>query len=101
MIVITCCDQMAFHCSQKEEIIAYESHLRLYGIRVTNRRYGVIQKISYCPWCLSKLPKSLEEEHASAVKDACGLVIDPQTFMHDTRVPSEFKIDQWWRDRGL
>ena len=60
--------------------------------------------IYYCPYCGSRLPRSLWDEWYNALEDEYNLFYDERTEYHDDflrRVPPEFRSDEWWKKRGL
>jgi hypothetical protein len=87
-----CCQQMSMHLSEKEVAIVYNQRFREYGIRILDGG-NALQRISFCPWCGSKLPASLRDLWFARL-DSLGLEPD------DPRVPEEMKTDAWWRDIG-
>ena len=53
---------------------------------------------AFCPYCGTKLPKSLLFERDDELekvldKESCDITED--------EIPEEFKSDEWWKKRGL
>lgn len=58
------------------------------------------QRIEYCPFCGSQLPKSLVNEYKNILKKEYGIE-DPYDEEVFEKLPEEFKTDEWWEKRGL
>jgi len=89
-----CCEDMIFFLNEKKVGIQYNNTERLYSINLITS--GGLQKIYFCPWCGSKLPKDLTDELSEIVFDELNL-----DGFDDPRLPEEFKSDEWWKKRGL
>ena len=89
-----CCEQMRFHINEREKIIGYIPRTRSIGINISD---STMQLINFCPWCGTKLPKSLEQEMGDILIDTLGL----DDIDDDPHMPEEFKTDEWWKKRGL
>lgn len=87
---------MNFFLKEQEVSISYDPEIRSYGILYKPKTGGGTQRIYYCPWCGSKLPKDLSEELSSIVFDELSM-----DGYDDPRLPSEFKTDEWWKKRNL
>lgn len=91
--VLNCCKQMSFHAKEKERIIIYEPMTRRIGIKINDNTF---QLINHCPWCGSKLPIELTNALSKIIFD--DLKLDGYD---DSRIPTEFQTDEWWKKRGL
>ena len=58
------------------------------------------EKITFCPYCGTKLPKGLSDEWFDILEKEYGLD-DPGMPDQKEKVPAEFKTDEWWKKRGL
>jgi len=56
--------------------------------------------ISHCPRCGTKLPHSLAEEWSEIIEREYGIT-DDWDEEQLSRLPQEFKTDEWWKKRGL
>jgi hypothetical protein len=90
-----CCKEMALHIESGEVAIVYTERYREYGIDYRPGTGGGFQQIHFCPWCGTKLPKSLVDEWFAILDDELGLEPD------DPALPEEMKTSAWWRIRGL
>lgn len=88
-----CCKNMSFFLQEGKVGISYTNYERLYSIDL--RHIDALQKIYYCPWCGSKLPKALDDKWLDDLKKL-GFK-DP----NKQQIPEEFKTDEWWKKRGL
>jgi len=91
-----CCIDMNLHIHEKEEIMGYHKPSRSYVIKVGE---FTTQEIKFCPWCGTKLPKELLDEWYDILEKEYNIT-DP---LGDERskVPTEFKTDEWWKKRRL
>ena len=104
-----CCGHMDKYTIMGEEdpIIEYESSIRSYTflLREDNKYIGVNQRLWYCPWCGTKLPEDLGDEWDEALKTEYNLTIndfvDKKGRWDESKIPEEFKTDEWWKKRGL
>ncbi|WP_375331625.1 DUF6980 family protein [Candidatus Tisiphia endosymbiont of Temnostethus pusillus] len=98
-----CCKKMEYyanHCYNEEhELVIYHSEIREYNLMLHGHNYGMEQHMYYCPFCGTKLPKTLGEEWCKIVKDELGL--DTVYAEEWETLPEEFKTDEWWKKRGL
>ena len=83
------CELMRSMVPDESVPIAYSPRLREYHLRLVDQE--AVQRIYYCPWCGSPLPKSLREEFFARL-DAMG--IDD---WDDCRIPASMRSDEWWR----
>jgi hypothetical protein len=104
-----CCAHMDRYTVNGEEdiIIEYDQTTRSYNFLLQERgKYiGVNQSLWYCPWCGSKLPEELNEEWGNALKEQYNLTTrdfwDTKGKWDETKIPEEFRTDEWWKKRGL
>ncbi len=87
---------MEFLLEEEKVGISYDKKTRSYGINIIGS--SAIQKISYCPWCNSKLPSDLTDKFFSEL--SCAINKEATLFDIDLS-PAEFKTDEWWKKRGL
>lgn len=92
----TCCEQIAFFLEEGKVAITYQPDIRLFAINLKGSKG--IQTIYFCPWCGSKFPKDLSDEHFSELIAVFGR--DPSLDELD-KIPSELKTDEWWIKRGF
>jgi hypothetical protein len=85
---------MAAHIQGGEVAIVYTERFREYGIAYRPDTGGGFQQIHFCPWCGTRLPKSLVDEWFAILDDER---LEPD----DPRVPEDMKTSAWWRQRGL
>ena len=78
---------------EKEGGIIYLPQTRSFLLQASREDYLDMQ---YCPFCASKLPLDLTDMLMRIVYD--NLKLDG---FEDTRLPTEFRSDAWWRNRGL
>ena len=96
-----CCIAMACYLNDiPGRVVLYEPSMRMYGV-VVPVDASKMKPISYCPWCQTKLPDSLEKELIATLYDEYGITFDPETFMNDFSIPAEFKTNDWWKRRNL
>ncbi|MCX4084549.1 hypothetical protein N7281_06955 [Rickettsia hoogstraalii] len=97
-----CCDNMNYFITtpqEEHELIRYHSEKREYRLLLHGYDYGLEQEMYYCPWCGSKLPKSLGDEWCEVIKQKFGL---EEVFAEEwEKLPEEYKTDAWWKKRGL
>jgi hypothetical protein len=98
-----CCGHMDKYTINGEEdpIIEYESSIRSYTflLRESNEYIGVNQRLWYCPWCGTKLPEDLIDEWGETLEREYGLTEKERD--EGSKIPEEFKTDEWWKKRGL
>ena len=100
-----CCDVMDSILERGDSALIYSPDIRSYTIREiikTKKKIeiGAANRIRYCPWCSTKLPKSLDTEFVNILKKEYQLTEfwNPKEVAH---MPAEFKTDEWWKKRGL
>lgn len=97
-----CCLQMSFQISQPKTlpededdpdiIMLYNEIFDEYGIPIYDGGTSVIS-IDFCPWCGNKLPSSKRDDWFHELGDlAYGDDL--------SKIPEEYKSDQWWRNSG-
>lgn len=91
-----CCQLMAKFVDDPRVEIYYYPEIRAYYLITSS---GAFQLIYNCPFCGCDQPKELKEEWAKAIKKECK--IDPYDREQESKVPKEFKSDEWWKKRGL
>ncbi len=106
-----CCKKMQ---SEQKEIsddthidhsVIYRQRYREYFIytneeeRHPDEPFNMLADIFYCPWCGTKLPKSLPDEWDDILEKEYG--IEDPTDSDREKVPAEFWTDEWWKKRGL
>ena len=98
-----CCNKMYYYILQESKkndpSIEYDSCMRSYSLRIINSNYGTHDYIKYCPWCGTKLPKILGDEWENMLKENYN-ISDPY-FDENSKIPEEFKTDEWWKKLGL
>ena len=100
-----CCDDIHSHLIGPDEDgceiqLKYFSDIRDYAIPYKPRKGGGYQLISFCPWCGSKLPSSLDEKMVKILKNEYRYDFVNKSIC-DYKIPKEFKTDEWWKKRGL
>ena len=84
-----CCEQMyRIVVVDKDIMFDYLPYVREFGIAKRNSATGMYL-IHFCPWCGSRLPRSLREEWYR-------YVWDPKSLDMQTKIPKLFRTDQWW-----
>lgn len=93
-----CCKEMTFFLEENKVAVNYSIKDREYSINLKNSH--AIQLIKYCPWCGAKLPKELSDEWFRILEKEYGIEC-PLSKEENTKIPEEFKTDEWWKKRGL
>ena len=88
---VHCCELMDDFIKDTRIPIDYRPRFREYYIPL--KRSGAIQCLFFCPWCGTKLPKSLRKAWCNKLR-SLGFE-DP----FDDDIPDEYKSDIWWRQR--
>ena len=94
-----CCQDLEHSISIEANLINYDSSIRSFRFILHDNRYGDYLPFDYCPWCGTKLPKSLNAEWAEEVKKKIGY--DCVFVQEWEKLPEKYKTDQWWKERGL
>ena len=96
-----CCITMDDFIEENKVAIYYDKEFRRYSIGMKNGT-GAVQTMIYCPWCGSKLPKSLFNKWFDVLESEYGLEdIHVLEIEENPKIPKEFKTDEWWKKRGL
>ena len=92
-----CCDKMRFFLKENEVDIYYEKDVRGYLIGM---KHGMVsrQQIDFCPWCGKKLPENLMNAWFDILENEYGI---EDTVYEKSKIPKEFRTDEWWKKRGL
>ncbi|AIL66127.1 hypothetical protein NOVO_09065 [Rickettsiales bacterium Ac37b] len=90
-----CCEHME-GVLDKYKVLSYSDAGRCYAIDLL---IGANKELYYCPWCGTKLPKSLDIKWMQVLREEYGIK-DP-IFDDADKVPPEFHTDEWWKKRGL
>ena len=105
-----CCNDLRrfvtyFDAPEPNRIVLYKHVWRMFSIPYgESDSKGLGVSIDYCPFCGTRLPRSLEDEWDTHLEDEHGLVWDENKEYFDDflkRVPDEFRSDEWWKKRGL
>lgn len=104
-----CCDALQ-RCIDDEQMI-YDRITRSVEFYINDKIWTGYDDFSakkicrYCPFCGTKLPKSLygidengNDPYADALEEAVGKEYCDIT---KDEIPEEFKTDEWWKKRGL
>jgi hypothetical protein len=95
-----CCDIMENYAMSDNCLVEYIPETRSYSFYLTNHPNGTRQKMYYCFWCGSELPKDLNEEWSTILKEDYGIT-DAGFTWNKKDIPLEFKTDKWWKKRRL
>lgn len=100
-----CCELMDLFLTDIRIPIRYCPAYREYYVLMLENgekrgKLFAVQGIDYCPWCATKLPKSLRDEWFKILEKEYGLD-DPDDKKQSKLIPEEFKTDEWWKKRGL
>lgn len=104
-----CCGDMRniLEDSNIRNILIYEADIREYSLVLyaEGKPTGLLKPLLYCPWCGKELLKELDEEWGNALKAEYGLTTkdfwDEKGNWDETKIPAEFRTDEWWKKRGL
>ncbi len=96
-----CCEMMDMFLADPRIPLFYSSLYREYDIALLYKgKITALQGLFYCPWCRTKLPKSVREEWFEILAKEYHLD-DPYCDEQEKLIPKEFKSDEWWKKRGL
>lgn len=93
------------HCCQLMEKFVDDPRVEVY-YGLVRRTYSITtntgshQLLFYCPFCGHKLPKNLHMEWFKFLNKEYGLD-DPGGREQSSKIPEEFKSDEWWEKRKL
>lgn len=95
-----CCLEMNSMLDNEDDLynIYYSPKVREYYLKSLKGPYA--RTIELCPWCGSKLAKSLRDEWFDILEDEYGLDM-PKTTEQMEKIPADFLTDEWWKKRGL
>ena len=94
-----CCHNMECYACENNSLLKYSAYSREYNFILYDDPYGTLQNMDYCPWCGTKLPKTLGQEWCDAILEELGIEdVDAEEW---ARLPEKYKTEQWWRERGL
>jgi hypothetical protein len=103
-----CCDAMHFHLIGSDQDgcelhFGYNPRWRSYFIEYKKNCGGGNQRINNCPWCGAILPTPLDNEYDVEISKILNLSLDDldSTSYKSSKIPPEFKTDEWWKKRGL
>ena len=95
-----CCDSLIRELNDCANHLVYSRKYRQYSIGRLGSKS--ITCIDYCPWCGTRLPRSLEDDWDVVLEKEYGVVIDNPFDKKETKkIPAEFLTDEWWKKRGL
>jgi hypothetical protein len=86
-----CCEDLKVNLQRQDVGIVYVPKFREYGISYLDGGSSY-QLISFCPWCGQKLPISLRSAWFETLEN---MKLEP----NDSRIPSEYLSDEWWRKK--
>ena len=95
--MIYCCESMKYTIEDPRICIKYDQRYKEFYVET--KESVVIYVINYCPWCATKLPKSLNNKWFEILEEECSLD-DPDSKEQSKLIPEEFKTDEWWKKRG-
>ncbi len=84
--------------ADKRVYMGYSPKYREYYLKTNHPM--IIYTITHCPWCGTKLPKSVREEWFDILEKEYG-IDHPRYDEQEKLIPEEFKTDEWWKKRGL
>lgn len=104
-----CCSTMGYYLNPetKDVLIEYDLSIRKYYfvLHYKGKRSIEKQPALYCPWCGTELPKTLGEEWDELLEQEYGLTTndfwDKNGKWDESKIPPEFRTDEWWKKRGL
>jgi len=94
-----CCDKMSSHLSNTKNYIQYYMMYREYCFSPYND--CVFLLLDYCPWCGKNLPKNLRSTFFNTLESEYFFEEVGIEIFNNSKLPSEFRTDEWWRKRGL
>jgi hypothetical protein len=93
-----CCYELTESINATKSPFRYIPNMRRYIVN-KNKSGTSFYVITYCPWCGKKLPEDLGDLFTDI------LITEYQLSRNDiydnVGIPEEFKIDEWWKKRGL
>lgn len=97
-----CCEYMEYALSGRNGyLINYNPTIRSYSLLFYrgNKFTGMQKQLWYCPWCGTELPESLSFKIGDVLEEEYG--ITEKDWDDESKIPEEFKSDEWWKKRGL
>ncbi len=99
--IVHCCELMDEFLEDIRIPLNYDPVFREYLMPLSYRgKITALQGLDYCPWCGTKLPKSVREEWFDILEKEYG-IDHPRYDEQEKLIPEEFKTDEWWKKRGL
>lgn len=83
-----CCERMAADVGEDDHAMQYLPKFREWGIAIYDGG-SAVSRISYCPFCGTRLPTSLRDEWFDRLEQ---LRLDP-----DGPLPVDLQSDAWWK----
>ena len=82
-------------------LVEYMPEVRSYSLRFYrgDEFTGMEKELWYCPWCGKELPKDLDGIWGETLEREYGLTEEERD--EGSKIPEEFKTDEWWKKRGL
>lgn len=96
-VPLYCCGALQYEAEDKYCPVEYSPKWREYTIRDFSSTSKSL--MLFCPNCGIRLPSSLRDEWFDMLENQYGL----EEPLHEDKdkVPEEFWIDKWWKERGL
>ena len=94
-----CCVEMAMFLGNPNDPIGYNPVFREFYIEDTKTQSVITME--YCAWCGAKLPLPLRDNYYDILEKEYGLVLTLSGIKDNSKVPVEFKSDEWWKKRKL
>ena len=98
-----CCDIMNAYAEKinNRDLIDYMPEIRSYSFLLhrNGKDIGLQHDFWYCPWCGTELPESLSFKIGDVLEEEYG--ITEKDWDDESKIPEEFKSDEWWKKRGL
>lgn len=97
-----CCIYMDYALSGRNgHLVEYMPEIRSYSLRFyTGDEFtGMEKELWYCPWCGTKLPQDLDGIWGKTLEREYGLTEEERD--EGSKIPEEFRTDEWWKKRGL
>jgi hypothetical protein len=102
----TCCLSMLDALEQLEDSpLTYSADTRSYTMSAPQAlvKKNVVwlgYRVTFCPFCGTKLPNDLVEERMDTLEAEYG-IDDIYDDKQKKLIPQEFMTDEWWKKRGL
>ena len=108
-----CCIAMDSALKEKKSAVSYYPISRSYfldaklsgymefGFKLNLKKYEYgRQSIYFCPWCGKELPTALNNTYFDVLDEEYG-IYDFFDEEQVSKIPDEFKCEEWWKNRGL